>query len=578
MEYSSLITLTKNGFNIPEKLLYPVGIYDASRCWGAVFHNVGHDIREINGDRQLCSSDCQILLSPIPFRSWACTIRVQARVNDEPGKLKHLARALSPCASASGGNVNTNIITISEALSGFYHGRVNILAELFDMRDKAAATKKDISKLENITSKLNVTSEYSLEIFNNILKIDKLIQDEDKENKFLYRAGTGNSNHLWLEEEITRLIGDDKRLLDFLNSSKIKPFSIEWIHTLAICYLHCRSDHPFRFDYSLSGSTLVSSGPNDSIEEIKSHFNIDLPCTFLATFNPLSKYIRMVSLHKETNEKKLVKINYKYKCNTDHDKFDIAKNGSNGLLHFVTERLSNNIGINKIKVNTKHVTSYTKRYSQKREEGGIEIIGIMENVSDFNYDIKKINDEVSRILDGFPKKNNSKFTTEISAGMSTPYKIFLSCREEFKKIKSFESICKKIEQEYGVRFIMSDRNANLVTSDVVRKISNSDGLIIIFSLTEDEKNKYKRRHTNNNELRPNLGWLLFEYGLSMGMKIPIAPIQDVTIVLEQDWDTWINVSKDASHTLLSDASDSGITEVLEQSVKTILDKIANKDN
>ena len=91
MEYSEIVTLTKDGFQIPEKLLHPVGIYDGSRCWGTLITNIGEAIagrspRPVN----------QIILSPIPFNSWACTVRIQARIDDKPAKLKSLIQVLAP--------------------------------------------------------------------------------------------------------------------------------------------------------------------------------------------------------------------------------------------------------------------------------------------------------------------------------------------------------------------------------------------------------------------------------------------------------------------------------------------------
>ena len=121
MEYSEIVTLTKDGFQIPEKLLHPVGIYDGSRCWGTLITNIGEGI-DFRGPRPVN----QIILSPIPFNSWACTVRIQARIDDKPAKLKSLIQVLAP-QDESSKDLCTNIIAISENTSGYYNGRVNIL-------------------------------------------------------------------------------------------------------------------------------------------------------------------------------------------------------------------------------------------------------------------------------------------------------------------------------------------------------------------------------------------------------------------------------------------------------------------
>lgn len=127
MEYSEIVTLTKDGFQIPEKLLHPVGIYDGSICWGALVRNIGYKIEP--QDYRPYHPVNQILLSPIPFNSWACTVRIQARIKDQPGRLKSLIEVLALS------DLSANIISISENTSGYYNGSVNILVELYDTKE-----------------------------------------------------------------------------------------------------------------------------------------------------------------------------------------------------------------------------------------------------------------------------------------------------------------------------------------------------------------------------------------------------------------------------------------------------------
>ena len=582
MEYSEIVTLTKDGFQIPEKLLHPVGVYDGSRCWGTFVRNIGHAIDP--QDFRPSQSVNQILLSPIPFNSWACTVRIQARIKDQPGRLKSLIEVLSLP------DLSTNIISISENTSGYYNGRVNILAELHDMRDDARSILGIDAKSEKKREK---TTSYSLKVFERILEIKKRIRKADEIDKFLYPAGglTGGS-YLWDNDKIKQIAnGDDKNdLLQEFYSCSVRSLSCDWLRTQAMCYLYSLEEQPLRFDYSLSEKLLkLPIDAQSNTLGIAQRFALETPAIFLGIFHPMSKYIRLVSLQNNNYQKHLVKITYKYNCYSDNKDKDISKNGSNGLLYYITDKLAGKEvddnseklntddkgGIESFRFNIKNIISYSKRFSKKSESGGIEIFGFCDGIS--NTCLDDVSEEIISRIKGFKvyADRNIQFSKNIHVSFANPYRIFLSCREEIKKDKTFRSTYERVAKKYGVKIELSDDSAEIVTADVLNRVLSVDALIVIFSITDSEHQEYMQA-SDKTRFNPNLGWLLFELGIGMGKKMPAVQLRDITVVTKEQWSHWVNVGKDASLCFFDRKKPDEMELHLESAIRVILGKLSSR--
>jgi len=70
MKYNKIITACDNGFYIDAHLLKPIGVSDDSHCWGVLAYNSN-------------KKDHDLIVSSVPFRSWACVVRMQVRVKNE---------------------------------------------------------------------------------------------------------------------------------------------------------------------------------------------------------------------------------------------------------------------------------------------------------------------------------------------------------------------------------------------------------------------------------------------------------------------------------------------------------------
>jgi hypothetical protein len=717
MEYSDIFTLTEIGFNVQEKQLLPVGIFDGSRCWGAPITNVGSKI----GVREERPSN-HIILSPIPFNSWACTIRIQARVIDRPRMIYYLLDALNKKYN----ELYTNVISISDNTSGYYNGRVSLLVELVDFRGRAEKIQK--MEIENNEKQRELTR-YSVDLVNRIKGIKKCIVDangETKNGNFLYYpdADTGG-NYLWKEmyylensikviiekikavgnnefsefktlidkygelycekakegkgkgesiahqknllsqivntveklkkdysdkqfqdeqssymKALSDIVGDIDKIVEQreeFKSYSINALNCTWLRTQAMAYLYSEVEQPFRFDYMLKENIMKSDihGESSSLR-IAKHFDLDLPAMYLATFHSRSKYIRLVYLQNDNCHERIVKIGYKYSCSFNSGKRksnysgckhididqilvvdkpkdgsnegeianakctrnaceycvnDIAGNGSNGLLHYLTGELStadeecSELKINEdakmhecFNIDIKNIISFSKRESRRYESGSIEVLGYCGGV--VNKSLDEISSEITRRIEKFGydcKRANGmrQFKSTVDISFVNPYKIFLSCREEIKKDKTFNDIFKSVSKKYGVTIDVSDESAVMVTSDVVKKLSSADALIIVFSITDIEHQEYMQA-ADKSKYIPNLGWLLFELGIGMGKKIPTVQFRDTTVVTKDHWSHWINVGKDSALFFIDRKRPDYVEIELEKAIRAILAKLSVK--
>lgn len=722
MEYGDTVILTKNGFQIPEKLLLPVGVYNESRCWGVPVTNVGYEIGSRNENR----AKNQIILSPIPFNSWACTVRIQARLKDKPRMLYYLLDAISNAKDNNGKNIRTNVISISDNTSGYYSGRVIILVELVDLRKDAREIQDSVIKrgdVNNIKEKQSKVTGYSIRLLQMISYIKKSILVADKKAdvdcKFLYYPDekTGG-NYLWVENDIiTKNIKDIESIIkrmeidvakfnehmskdvekrdeiekkpcdvsvfnelmkyienvdnvlcdgsnervrmtgvkedmditekeqqnsklrneeslaldklkkvlkeylekmdkkfseskneifyDIINSIRdianrkkefklhsIDALSCMWLRTQAMAYLYSAFSQPFRFDYDLKENILRSEihGESSSIR-IAQVFELDLPSMCLATFHTGSKYIRIVVFKNDNCHERLVKISYKYNCSYNahgSGDQDISSHGSNGLLQYITNYLSirsNAFFIepkntdtslkNYFNFDIKNIVSYSKRESKRYEVGAIEILGYCRDV--VNKSINEISSEIKKRIGGFGEicvrdKDKFQYNSVIDVGYVNPYRIFLSCREEIKKENTFNDIICRVSRKYGVTIDVSDASAEMVTSDVITKLSSVDALIIVFSITDIEHQEYMQA-IDKNKYIPNLGWLLFELGVGMGKRMPVVQLRDTTVVTKDQWTHWINVGRDSALYFIDRKKPEQMEIELEKSILAILYKL-----
>ena len=91
MRYSKIIQASEKGFSIDAHLLKPIGISNNSHCWGILLENHQDDDQHREGEQGR-----DLIISSLPYRSWACMVRMQIRVKNDAliEKLKEIYEIL----------------------------------------------------------------------------------------------------------------------------------------------------------------------------------------------------------------------------------------------------------------------------------------------------------------------------------------------------------------------------------------------------------------------------------------------------------------------------------------------------
>ena len=71
MRYGEIIIACRLGFYIEPSLLKPIRISENSNCWGLF----------IKGEEEQGNKD--LIISPFPYRSWPCLVKLQIRIKKE---------------------------------------------------------------------------------------------------------------------------------------------------------------------------------------------------------------------------------------------------------------------------------------------------------------------------------------------------------------------------------------------------------------------------------------------------------------------------------------------------------------
>lgn len=318
MDYGALITLTDDGFQIPATSLTPIGVYNDTKCWGAFYQNT--DMPDFDEAKQ------HLLLSPIPFGSWACAIRIIARVKDNTGMLHKLLSTLMD------DKLCLNIIAIAQTIGGYNHAMVTIVSEAIDLRKEADYIRKEVKDAEKNEAILG----FAVKVAHRIVEIDEAISR--KEDDFIYTKGKDKLNSESAKSQIKQYCMDPETMdkkVSITNAIdtclQMTVWNVNWVSSTAYCFFY-HPTQPLRFLYDAKRALLRYSD-NDAIENrIARTLELPTPLLFLGSFDPLNKYVRLLCVQREMRERRLLKVRYTYECMDKRKDADIAKTGSRGSL------------------------------------------------------------------------------------------------------------------------------------------------------------------------------------------------------------------------------------------------------
>jgi|GEM_PF-3195195 len=542
MKYNKIITACDNGFYIDAHLLKPIGVSDNSHCWGVL----AYDNNENN-------SDCDLILSSIPFRSWACVVRMQVRIKKDnfEDNLKKLYEILA--------KEKINIYSMQLIHSGYKHTSLDLTLEIASLRNVADECQKKIKGKDDEDSK----QEFFVTVAATMLQIEIAIQNE----KIIYGAGLNRVNDTFYNESgFNNVFIQDKEKLNNLNifsehkeviessliNQKSKPLEWNIVRTLAHHFFE-QSAHDkkrIRFFYDDNNSGVLKIDRNDDqseltysselLKQLNSKYDDTkkVPFLCLASFNSELNYLRIRSLANEN----LSEFEIVHKCSTKNRTVndDIAQQGSIGLVEETMKHLLSEI--NGLNIFTLHVKNL-RRKNRWSEEGSLQIIGSSENELNL-IEAKKHTENLRLHLEKtFKQKNKeSKFSAIVNYKKVLPFKVFVSYRQHlFDGNNNQDSVTLKL-REAGLEPKFSKTDVNNITENVVHDLNNCDACIQIYTLSPEEINNILIGSQEN--FIPDHAWLLFEYGLAVQKGISIGRMIDVTHYPRYKWDKHLRFNRE----------------------------------
>ena len=572
MKYSKNTLVSQNGFYIEPSLLKPIGIFEKANCWGVLAQHDDDNENEKN----------DLIVSPFPFRSWACIVDLKIRIRAGEKLEENIVKILKKLHEHK-----LNILSLQIIHAGYSHFIMELTIELSSLRGDIENIKiEDSEKTRSYKLKL-VFSHIYIAMKKCTEEVNKL--NKENENSILY---TTTSHDHFSDDGISEIADSILKnasvdIDDFNKCAEIHNLpSIEW-RWLTSLALHAfqNNEKRLRFKYEkINLNWLLTfdldnsdySDINEVFKKINSTHSYSNPFFVMTSFNLKHKYLRMrpVALQ-DNNDYFEIKIDYNSRIYERNDnELQISKFGSRGLTFSIFEQVM------KLNPHFKLISSSgegLQRENQKKEQGTIIVNGFSSEEFDekrLQGDIeecfnKRINQDISDVSPNTNKSQKTKL--EVNISKQVPHTIFLSFRQSLLDNNGvIKKVIKSKLKEHGFDVIISETMTTGITTHVMNNMEECDACLQIYTLSETEI--YNITHKSFNDFIPDHAWLLFEYGLAMKKGIPIHRMIDTTYLPKEKWEKHLRIGKDTFLTefrghLFSDTINS-------QSLINKLDKIA----
>lgn len=535
MKYHKNILACEKGFYIDSQLVKPLGINENSHCWGIIVEGKD-DNQDIN----------DLIVSPLPHRSWPCIIRMQIRI-----KRDNATASTNKIFEAFNTN-GFNIIAMQFTHAGYKHEFLDVILESIKAREQADEIK---SKNEKSADKIKAH-------YNHLFSQANLLSENIHSNTKI---------HLYTEEEpdINPPKAEQNDEKDIRHGAfydnRFSGLKWQWLYSLAT-HAFEDSKNKYRFLYTRShGNGLLVFDPEgkteknypDFLQTFNPQYN-NTPFLASANFNPEFNYFRLRPLILEN----MRSIRVDYTCNI----INPSTNGNvitHGSLGFFSETL-------------KVITSSTKetfdlvqasveglqRKSPYSEKGALVITGRSPTFARPDFNANSMLEEIKNQLKRMPEikfkvkaetvpaphtqDNNSGIICTVSPHVSistpTPWKIFVSFKQEFMDADNARSIITAKLRQYGLEPVFSQTLTRGITDNVIADMGRCNACLQIYTLSREEKRRIIQGKGSN--LVPDYAWLLFECGLAMQRGIPIGRMIDTTHFPKENWVNKLKVAQD----------------------------------
>jgi hypothetical protein len=499
MEYTKTIALSKLGFSIDNNLISPVGVKNNYRVWGRC--------EKVDGVQQ-------VILSPLPQKSWKGLLNIRIRVSKQK--------------------------TIDEVLQ-FVLDRDNFI-------------KKDEVKFEGYY-KFNILSLNSNRGFRNhfvlnmIIEVSHLRCFEEHIKISDMKSVYENVKNVLNSPKFSNYLFETKSEPD--NEIPFNPISVKWVKSLFQVTHDQNNDNEYnsvfiRLRYDVKDMLLKPERRRD-YSILRNNFpDIDRPILFESIFDPWNKFIKLRPLNLRTDRIFSIKISYEYYCLSKKKRnVDIAAIRKSHLTVFLLGKIKKYIGKYDETVNIFNVSKSTTRDSSINERGIIEIhietpckfkINELKRYLINSLNERKSNDSKERVSAYIDEKIELKIN-EIS-----PYKLFISLGSYLNESRGKE--IKNIIEKHGFNTVFSYTQTKAVTENVINDIRKSEACIQIYSIPQKTIDQLKSEVVSIDHGLLSTAWLLFECGVARSLGKHMVRMIDTTHISKDQWKLHLSMDMD----------------------------------
>ena len=574
MKYGKKIMVSRQGFHIDSKLLQSVRIHHDSRCRG-VF------ITKNN------SNEKDLIVSPFPFSSWGCIVRLQIRVREDKSVNK-LNEILTIIASN-----NFNILSTNFTFGGNNHKTFDLVGEIYELRPYIIK----IRSCKNKNKKNRLEYKFRVKLYTYMSKLKILIEEKFKET--LYDLPDQYSDSI--KKEIKEYLLNNKTI-SFENFNRIdKEQQVEsvywrWFKGLAFYAFKVKiGADTLYLHYNTKKSILSLENKIIGREFLESFSNNhdDVPILALATFDAEKGYIKLRSFSHTIHDQEFLQIDFSYKINivridyikkkekiknkiingiNEYGSIGMTRDLLSQIIYFIREKYKESFEL--IGISTKKLS----RASLLEEQGLISIQGLFKTKNKTGWQSEEFEDMKANIYDYLKSRTRPKNqyiqNFDITIRKVFPYSVFISVRENFKQRKSFNP--HEILKKEGLSAKTSGTFTDEVTENVIQEMSHCDACIQIYSLSQEEIEKITR-DGESADFVPDNSWLLFEFGIARTKKMPIVRMIDVTHLNKNQWAQYLRTDNDKLLMEFDSITDKmSLENKMQEAARQVLKKLEKK--
>jgi hypothetical protein len=571
MIFGNVVKVVEDGFQIARSTMERIGIFDNSVCWGVWVR----DPRPDGGDKLP-----HLLISPNHPSVWPYLLRCEIKLCHAPGCMARASQILV--------DNKINIQFGECAPSGHHHATWNIVAEVVSIRRELLARYKHAQTLhpkdmDNLELKA-FSNELASHMFRMEQTLTSALVNAHKEEFANPEATARGFLHDRIVEKIPLFYDPEEITLPEIKEAAWagfpKPVTCQWMQNLAFFSIYGEVESPIRFQYNAATSTLrlTEFGRlQRSIENMRVRAEEYVPSRAHASIDTTEQSLRLDLLRAPAVRKKFVQVQVHYEGRFRKARlvaeYDVGgsrqrqpeEDTTAGLWLSICKQLAEH------SINLSRISNRTTVRDTGQETGDITLIGEAPQELD-----EQTNDALKAILElNCAPTDITNFKVRVGVNGVALHKIFISARSNTPRGNELREIITTRSARWGIEPLwVRDRLGRSVPEEVEREFKSSVGLLQLISFSTEEITELDNQRTT----KPDLQWLLYEYGLAGGLDLPRRRLVDTSTWPLRRWREHLRINRDEFLPSISFRDDPAkIAETIDSAIQSLARDIAKRD-